>query len=76
MPNIFARYMSLGRKIGRYVLLFFVLRFGVGIAAIAIFDRDAIAWGPELTLIAGAAALACFGAALAVRRYAPPHRTS
>lgn len=56
------------RRIFHLVVLFCVLRFVVGFAMIAIFDRGAIAWGPELTLVIVAAVLVYGGVALIVRR--------
>ena len=58
------------------VLLFCVLRIVVGVIVIAFFERDAVAWGIELTLIVLAAFAACLLAALAVRRWSPPRRVS
>lgn len=55
-------------------MLFCALRFVAGIAAIVLFDRDAIAWGPELTLIVAAMAVVYLGVALAVRWWSPPRR--
>ncbi len=35
----------------RVLVLFLVVRLVVGLAMIAFFDRGAVAWGPELTLV-------------------------
>ena len=51
-----ARWDSFAAKLQRLfrlVVLFCILRFVVGIAAIAIFDRDAVPWGWHLTLSFG-----------------------
>jgi hypothetical protein len=56
------------RRVFRLVVLFCALRLAVGVGAILIFDRGAIAWGPELTIIVVAALAVYVGVALAVRR--------
>jgi hypothetical protein len=56
------------QRIFRLIVLFCVLRFVVGIAMIAIFDRGAIAWGPELTVVIVAMLAVYLGVALIVRR--------
>ena len=35
----------------RFVALFLVVRVIFGVAIIVFFDRDAVAWGPELTVV-------------------------
>jgi hypothetical protein len=60
------------QRIFRLVVLFCILRFVAGFAAIAIFDRDAIAWGPELTLVIAAAVVLYLGVALIVRYASRP----
>ncbi|TAK67475.1 MAG: hypothetical protein EPO22_02895 [Dehalococcoidia bacterium] len=35
----------------RFLALFLVVRVIVGVAVIVFFDRDAVAWGPELTIV-------------------------
>ena len=35
----------------RFLALFLVVRVIVGVAVIIFFDRDAVAWGPELTVV-------------------------
>jgi hypothetical protein len=64
------------RRVFRLIVLFCVLRLAVGVAMIAIFDRDAIAWGPELTVIVVAALVIYVLVALAVRRWARPRAIS
>lgn len=47
-----AAWRSFGSKVQRIfrlVVLFLVLRLLVGLAAIAVFDRDALEWGWEAT---------------------------
>ena len=56
------------RRIFRIVVLFAVLRLLLGVAIIALFDRDAIAWGYAATLIVTSACVVCGGAALCLRR--------
>jgi hypothetical protein len=60
------------QRIFRLVVLFCVLRVAAGLAAILLFDRDAMAWGVELTLIVVAMLAIYLLVALAVRRWAPP----
>jgi len=72
--NAWRRFTSRARRAWRIVVLFCALRFVAGIAAIVLFDRDAIAWGPELTLIVAAMAVVYLGVALAVRWWSPPRR--
>ena len=51
----------------RFVALFLVVRLIVGIAVIVFFDRDAVAWGPELTIVVVGAFAAVVLVGLAVR---------
>jgi hypothetical protein len=60
------------QRIFRLIVLFCVLRFALGIAMIAIFDRGAIAWGPELTIVIVAALAVYLGVALIVRYASRP----
>lgn len=62
------------QRLWRLLILFLVLRLIAGAVLVA-FD-DGFAWGIELTLIVGAAIAIPVLVALAVRRWAPPHRTS
>lgn len=71
MGNTWRRLTSGVRRLVSLLLLFAVLRIIVGVVAIALFERDAIAWGIELTLIVLAVFAACLLAALAVRRWSP-----
>ena len=64
------------QKIGRVIVLFAIARLLAGVAVIALFDRDAVAWGYEVTLIVLAAAVIYVGVALAVRRWSPGRRAS
>jgi hypothetical protein len=54
------------------LLAFAIARVLAGLIIIAFFQRDAVAWSMEITLLLAAAALACALATLAVRRWAPP----
>ncbi len=75
---MFARWHSLAAKIQRLfrlVVLFIVLRLVVGVAVLLFFDRGAVAWGWEVTLVVVAMLAAYVLVALAVRRWSPP-RTS
>ena len=71
MGNTWRRLTSGVRRLVSLLLLFAVLRIVVGVAVIALFERDAVAWGIEATLIALAVFAACLLAALAVRRWSP-----
>ncbi len=62
------------QRLWRLLVLFLVLRLIAGVALVAI--DDGFAWGTELTLIVGAAIVIPILVALAVRRWAPPRRTS
>ncbi len=62
------------RGLFRLVVLFCILRFVVGFAMIVLVDRNAIAFGPELTAIVAAMVVVYVGVALAVRRWSPPRR--
>jgi hypothetical protein len=68
------RLVALAQTFGRIVLLFVILRLVAGVIIIAFFDRDAVAWGYEVTAILAGVIVVCLLAALAVRRYAPPRR--
>jgi hypothetical protein len=63
------------QRIFRLVVLFCILRFVVGLAAIAIFDRGALAWGLELTLVIAAAIAVYLSVALIVRYASRPAPT-
>ncbi len=72
MLNAWRRTVATGRRIFRLLVLFAVLRLVAGIALLALFDRDAIAWGYEATLVVIAAIVVYLLVALAVRHGAPP----
>lgn len=74
MSNAWRRLVARVRRAWRIVVLFLVLRLGAGVAAIALLDRGAIAWGIELTAIVAAMLVVYVLVALAVRWWAPPHR--
>ena len=66
-------FASKVQRLFRLVVLFCILRFVVGIAMIVFFDRNAIAWGWELTLIVAGAIIIPIAVALVVRAWAPPY---
>lgn len=74
MVGAWRRFAAKARRAWRVVVLFCALRFVAGVAAIAIFDRGAIAWGPELTVIVAAMVVVYLLVALAVRWWSPPRR--
>jgi hypothetical protein len=55
----------------RLLLLLCIARIVAGLVAIVLLDRDAFAWGVEVTAITLVAFAACIVAALALRRYGP-----
>ncbi|HYM14409.1 MAG TPA: hypothetical protein VEZ14_02495 [Dehalococcoidia bacterium] len=59
------------RRVWRVVVLFCVLRFAVGVVALLFFQRDAIAVGPELTVLVAATLAVYLLVALAVRWWSP-----
>ncbi len=62
------RRLSRGvQRIFRLLVLFAVLRLALGVAML-VFDRHAVAWGYEATLVVLAAVIVYVGVALAVRR--------
>jgi hypothetical protein len=67
MRSRWQAFTSKLQRLFRLIVLFCVLRFVVGIAMIAIFDRGAIAWGPELTVVIVAMLAVYLGVALIVR---------
>lgn len=74
MGDWFRRLGGRVQRVWQIIVLFCVLRIVVGLGAVLLFDRDAIAWGPELTLIALGGVVVYVGVALAVRWWAPPRR--
>lgn len=62
------------QRLFRLVILFCILRFVVGIAMVAVFDRDAVAWGWHLTAITAAAIAIPTAVALILRRDTPHPR--
>lgn len=62
------------QRLFRLIVLFLILRLILGFAALALFSRDSVAWGMELTLIVVAMLAVYLAVALAVRRYAPSAR--
>lgn len=70
-------WRSTKRRLGQIlqvILLFAIVRTLFGVGMIAFFDRDAVAWSAEMTLVTLAAVAVCVAAALAVRRWSPPRR--
>jgi hypothetical protein len=62
------------QRVFRLVVLFLVVRMIVGIAMIVFFDRNAVAWGPELTVVVLGALAVVLLVGLAVRHVdAHPH---
>ncbi len=70
------RAFSMLQRVMEIILLFALVRIIVGVAMIALFNRDAVAWGIELTLIVALAFAVSIAVALAVRRWSPPRRAS
>ncbi len=76
IPGLWQRIGVVARRIAGVVVLIAVVRIGAGLAVIALFDRDAVAWGPEVTAIVVAAVAVPVLVALAVRRWSPRRRVS
>jgi len=76
MLNAGRRAISALQRVMEIILLFAIVRVIVGVTMIALFNRDAVAWGIELTLIVALTFAVCVGVALAVRRWSPPRRVS
>lgn len=74
--GMLGRLSSKVRAAFQIIVLFAVLRLAAGLAMIVLFERDAVAWGGEVTLIVAAAVVVCLLVALAVRRYSPPRGAS
>ncbi len=55
------------RMLFRLIVLFLIVRFIVGLTMIAFFDRGAVAWGPELTVVVVGALAVVLLVGLAVR---------
>lgn len=67
---------AVARRIAGVIVLIAIVRIAAGAAIIALFDRDAVAWGPEVTAIVVAAVVVPVLVALAVRRWSPRRRVS
>ena len=67
MRAAWRRFSSGVQRIFRLLVLFAVLRLALGVAML-VFDRRAVAWGYEATLVVLAAVMIYVGVALAVRR--------
>ncbi len=63
------------QRVFRLVVLFIVVRLVVGVAVIVLFDRDAVAWGPELTIVVFGALAVVLLVGLAVRHVDAHPRT-
>jgi len=72
MLNWWRRTAVMVRRIFRILVLFAVLRLLLGVAIIVVFEREAIAWGYEATLVVAAACVIYVGVAFCLtRRFAP-----
>ena len=67
MIRAWRNFGSRVRTAFRVLALFLVLRVIVGVAVIVFFDRDAVAWGPELTVVVIGALAVVLLVGLAVR---------
>lgn len=74
MRDRLAHYSKTLRRIWQALVLFAIFRIAMGIALLAFTGRDNAAWSLRLSVIAAIATVACLGAALAVRAWAPPRR--
>jgi hypothetical protein len=62
------RMTEAARRIFHVLVLFAIARLVLGVALIAVFDRGAVAWGREATLVVVAAAAVYVLVGLAVSR--------
>ena len=67
MINAWRNFAGRVRSAFRFVALFLVVRVIVGVGVIVFFDRDAVAWGPELTVVVIGAVAVVLLVGLAVR---------
>ena len=74
MVDAWRRFTARLRRVWQLIVMFCVLRIIAGVAVIILFDRDAVAWGWELTGIVAAMLVVYVSVALAVRLWAPPRR--
>jgi hypothetical protein len=72
MVNAWRGFTGRVQRVFRLIVLFCVLRFVVGLVVLLLFNRDAIAWGPELSVLVVAIVAVYVGVALIVRRWSPP----
>jgi hypothetical protein len=63
------RYQGFFKRVLEVILLFAIARVIAGIAVVALFSRDSVAWGWELTFITIGVFAVCLLAALMVRRF-------
>ena len=67
MINAWRNFGARVRSAFRFLALFLVVRVLVGVLIIVFFDRDAVAWGPELTVVVIGALAVVVLVGLAVR---------
>lgn len=67
MVRVLRQCGDLLRRLWRLLVLFAVLRITLGAAVLLLFERDAVAWGPELTAVVLAALLIYVAVALVLR---------
>ena len=67
MVRVLRQCGDLLRRLWRLLVLFAVLRITLGAAVLLLFERDAVAWGPELTAVVLAALLIYVAVALVMR---------
>jgi hypothetical protein len=70
--RVWRSFMSKVQFLVSVLLAFAIARVLAGLIIIVFFQRDAVAWSMEITLLLAAAVVACALATLAVRRWAPP----
>jgi hypothetical protein len=66
------RSKGLFESVVRFVVIFAIARIAVGVATIVFFDREAFAWGIEITILVAVAAIIYVLVALLVRRATRP----
>jgi hypothetical protein len=74
MTELPGRIAAFARRAFEIIVLFAGARVIGGVAMIALFSRDSVAWGWEITVVLAVAFACALMAALAVRWWAPPRR--
>jgi uncharacterized membrane protein HdeD (DUF308 family) len=66
--HIMRRGQAFAKRVLELILLFAIARIIAGVLVLALFSRDAVAWGWPLTAITAGVFAICLGTAMLVRR--------